>query len=128
MTRPTRSAQLLAWLGEQEDEDLFIASLSVAETWRGILILPAGKRRRDLERWFAGTEGPSALFAGRILPFDESAALIWATLMADGRLHGRPRSPFDMIIAATAQANDCVLVTNNERDFTGLKFFNPMRA
>jgi predicted nucleic acid-binding protein len=33
--------------------------------------------------------------------------------MADGT-KGRPRSPLDMIIAAVAEANDCVVVTENE--------------
>jgi len=30
-----------------------------------------------------------------------------------------------MIIAAVAEANDCVLVTDNEKDFIGLKIVNP---
>ena len=42
----------------------------------------AGRKRGELERWFSGPEGPSALFAGRALPFDETAALVWARLMA----------------------------------------------
>jgi predicted nucleic acid-binding protein len=33
-----------------------------------------------------------------------------------------------MIIAAVAEANDCVIVTENERHFAGLKIFNPLRA
>ncbi len=33
-----------------------------------------------------------------------------------------------MIIAAIAEANDCVIVTENERRFAGLKIINPMRA
>jgi len=33
-----------------------------------------------------------------------------------------------MIIAAVAAANDCVVATDNEKDFTGLKFVNPLRA
>jgi toxin FitB len=33
-----------------------------------------------------------------------------------------------MIIAAVAEANDSVVVTENERDFTDLKFVNPLRA
>ena len=68
----------------------------------------AGKKRRELERWFSGPEGPPTLFAGRVLPFDEKAALVWARLKADGTAKGRPRSPLDMIIAAIAEANDCV--------------------
>lgn len=37
--------------------------------------------------------------------------------MADGKTKGRPRSGLDTIIAAIAQANECVVVTDNERDF-----------
>ena len=33
-----------------------------------------------------------------------------------------------MIIAAIAEANDRVIVTENERHFAGLKIVNPMRA
>ncbi len=126
-TKPGPSAALTAWLAEQADEDLFIGSRIVAEIWRGILEKPAGKRRRELERWFAGPDGPQSLFAGRILPFDERAALIWARLMAEGAKAGRPRSGIDMILAAIAEANECILVTDNERHFAGLKFINPMR-
>jgi toxin FitB len=81
-----------------------------------------------LEAWFSGPEGPQALFAGRVLPFDEKAGLIWAKLMADGSASGRPRSALDMIVAAVAEAHGCVVVTDNEKDFTGLKFINPLRA
>ena len=112
---------LAAWMAAQSDEDLFISSLTVAEIRRGILEKPPGKKRKELERWFSGPEGPQALFAGRVLPFDEKAGLVWARLMADGTARGRPRSPLDMIVAAVAEANDCVVVTENERDFAGLK-------
>src|SRR2546425_12614627 len=86
-------------MAAQADEDLFISSLTVAKIRRGILEKPAGKKRRELERWFSGAEGPQALFAGRVLPFDEKAGLVWARLMADGTARGRPRSHLDMIIA-----------------------------
>ncbi len=127
-TKPAPSDALVAWMAGQTDEDLYIASLTVAEIRRGILEKPAGKKRRDLERWFSGPEGPQALFAGRVLPFDERAALVWARLMAEGTARGRPRSPLDMIIAAVAEVNNCVIVTENERGFDGLKVFNPLRA
>lgn len=128
VTKPIPSPALLAWMAEQSDADLFISSLTVAELQRGILEKPAGKKRRELEHWFSGPEGPQALFAGRVLPFDEKAALIWARLMAEGTAKGRSRSPLDMIIAAVAEANDCIVVTENERDFAGVKIFNPLRS
>ncbi len=92
LVKPTPSQSLIAWMEEQADEGLFIAALTVAEISRGILEKPAGKRRIALEAWFAGPEGPQALFQGRVLPFDEKAALIWARFMAGGRAKGRPRS------------------------------------
>lgn len=128
VTKPTPSDSLLLWMSEQADDDLFIASLTVAEIGSGVLQKPAGKKRRELEKWFAGPEGPQALFAGRVLPFDERAGLIWARLMAAGAKAGRPRSALDMIVASVAEANDCIVVTDNERDFAGVKFINPMRG
>jgi len=127
-TKPTPSKALVAWMAEQADEDLFISSLTVAEIRRGLLEKPAGKKRNTLERWFSGPEGPQALFAGRVLPFDEKAGLVWARLMAGGTASGRPRNPLDMIVAAVAEVNDCVVVTDNERDFAGLKIVNPLRV
>jgi toxin FitB len=126
-TKPVPSEALVTWMSGQADEDLFISCLTVAEIRRGILEKPAGKKRRELERWFSGPEGPQVLFAGRVLPFDEKAALVWARLMAEGTARGRPRSLLDMIVAAVAEANDCVVVTDNERDFAGLKIVNPLR-
>lgn len=126
--RPRPSESLLSWMSMQNDEDLFIASLTVAEIRRGILEKPRGKKRDLLDSWFSGREGPQALFAGRILSFDDKAGLIWARLMADGKTTGKPRSALDMIIAAVAAANDCVVVTDNEKDFAGIKVFNPVRG
>ena len=104
VVKPQPSERLLAWMAAQRDEDMFIASLTVAEIRRGILEKPRGKKRDALDAWFSGPEGPQALFAGRVLPFDEKAGLIWARLMADGKTKGRPRSSFDTIIAAVAEA------------------------
>ena len=122
------SESLLAWMSTQRDEDLFITSLTVAEICRGILAKPRGKKRDALDTWFSGSEGPQALFAGRILSFDDNAGLIWARLMAEGKAAGRPRSGLDMIIAAVAAANQCVVVTDNEKDFAGLPIVNPIRG
>ena len=128
VVKPQPPGPLLAWMAAQRDADLFIASLTLAEIRRGILEKPQGRKRAALDAWFSGAEGPQALFAGRILPFDEKAGLVWARLMADGKAAGRPRSALDMIIAAVALAFECVVVTDNEKDFAGLQILNPMRA
>jgi hypothetical protein len=126
--KPLPSETLLQWMSEQPDDSLFISSLSLAEIWRGIFEKPAGRKRRELEEWFSGPEGPQALFRGRVLPFDEKAALVWGRLMAAGSAAGRPRSALDMVIAAIAQSNHCILVTDNEKHFPVKDLFNPLRG
>jgi predicted nucleic acid-binding protein len=127
-TRPHPSVALTAWLGRQADTDLFIATLTLAEIKRGILEKQPGRKRRELETWFDGPEGPRALFSSRILPFDEQAALAWASLMVEGTRAGQPRSALDMVIAAIATSRECVLVTTNERHFQNcVKLINPLK-
>jgi toxin FitB len=48
--------------------------------------------------------------------------------LADGKASGRPRSALDAIIVATAEANGCIVVTDNERDFAGIEIVNPLRG
>ncbi len=127
VTKPDPAESLLEWMRRQSDSDLFISSLTVAEIRRGILDKPRGKKRERLEAWFAGPEGPQSLFRGRVLSFDEKAAFVWARLMSEGRAAGRPRSDLDMIVAAIAEANECVIVTDNEKRFAGLEVLNPLR-
>ena len=127
VSKPTPSPALPAWMAEQADENLFISSPAIAQTRRGQLEKPAGRKRAELEAWFGGPEGPPALFSGRVLPFDENAGLVWARLMAKGTARGRPRNALDMIVAATAEACDCVVVTDNERDFFDVESINPLR-
>jgi toxin FitB len=124
VVKPHPSEALIAWMVARRDEDLFIASLTLAEIRRGILQMPRGRRRAALDTWFSGPEGPQALFEGRILSFDEKAGLVWARLMADAKAAGRPRSALDTIIASVALAHECMIVTDNERDFAGLPVMN----
>ncbi len=128
VVKPQPSPLLLAWLSSQPDENLFLASLTLADIRRGILEKPRGRKRDALEAWFSGPEGPQALFAGRTLSFDAAAALLWARLMAAGRAAGRPRNALDMILAATAAAHDCTMATDNEKDFADLPILNPLRG
>lgn len=123
-TKPSPSNVLSQWIAEQADEDLFIASWTLGELRRGVLGKPVGRKRTVLEQWFVGIQ---SWFAGRVLPYDDQAALIWARLMNEGTASGNPRSALDMIIAATAEANGCLVVTDNEKHFPGIQILNPLR-
>jgi tRNA(fMet)-specific endonuclease VapC len=52
------------------------------------------------------------------LPFDDRAAEEYGSIRADLDRQGTPIGPNDLLIAAIARANDCVLATRNEREFS----------
>jgi predicted nucleic acid-binding protein len=63
-------------------------------------------------------------------PAPSEALVVWMAGQADEKARKRPSrgaapEPLDMIIAAVAEANRCVIVTENERDFASLKVVNP---
>lgn len=126
--KPTCPAPLAAWLDQQPDENLYICSMNLAEVWNGILALAAGEKRSELEGWFTGPRGPRVVFGNRVLTFDEKASLIWARLVSEREKTGLPCGPIDMIYAAIAEANDCILVTDDEERFAGLTVINPMKS
>ena len=125
---PKPSESLLAWMAQQRDENLFISALTVAEIRRGILEKTARQEAGCARRLVLRLGRAAGVVCRiRILAFDDRAALIWARLMAEGKAAGRPRGGLDMIVAAVAGANGCVVVTDNERNFAGLEILNLLR-
>ncbi|MEN3159225.1 type II toxin-antitoxin system VapC family toxin [Alkalimonas sp. NCh-2] len=53
----------------------------------------------------------------RILPFDDDAARQAADIRVTLEQQGQPIGPYDLLIAATARANQAILVTHNQREF-----------
>ena len=78
----------------------------------GILILPKGKKRSCLERWF--DEGVKRLHC---LPWDTDTGLKWAELLARLRTSGKSMPIKDSLIAATAIVHGLTFVTRNGSDF-----------
>jgi tRNA(fMet)-specific endonuclease VapC len=56
-----------------------------------------------------------------VLPFDEKCAREFARIRVGLELRGNSIGPMDMLIAATALANQAVLVTNNVREFSRVR-------
>jgi predicted nucleic acid-binding protein len=110
-TRPHPDPEVVAWLRAHERE-LAVNPVILGEIRFGILLLPRGRRRQRLERWF--DDGVRRIHC---LPWDAATGLRWAELLADLRARGRSMPVKDSLIAATAIAYDLVLVTRNRRDF-----------
>lgn len=105
-----------AWLSAQSGRALHTTSITVAELYFGVGIMPTGARR---QRLLSGISGYFDEFEGRILSFDHGAALEYAALAAQRRRDGRPISVQDAQIAAIARAHRATLATRNTRDFAG---------
>lgn len=112
------------WLKLATEESLFASVLTVAEIRRGIELLPPGKRRAELEKWF---EDLLVSFAMRLLPVTNAIGGRWAVLSAQAQRRGITLANFDGLIAATALQHDLALVTRNVKDFAnlGIAIVNP---
>ena len=105
------------WLKATPDDVLFASVLTFAEIRRGIELLPAGKRRTQLEIWQADIE---ASFASRLLPVTKAIGDQWAILSAQAQRRGTPPAIMDGFIAATALEHGLTVTTRNVKDFVGL--------
>jgi len=122
-TRPEPRVE--KWVFAQDEQSLHLSVVSIGELRRGLVVLPAGKRRSELERWFENDLVPR--FQGRILPVTQSIADRWGVLDGECQLKGAPLNTADGMIAATAVEHDLTVVTRNVQDFAGLgvQIFNP---
>ena len=120
-TKPAPDAKVVQWLRRNERE-LAVDPIILGEIRFGIHLLPTGKRRRRLERWF--NEGVVKVVC---LPWDAATGLRWAKLLADLRTSGLSIPIKDSMIAATALVHSLTLATRNARDFqrAGVKVVNP---
>ena len=123
--KPRSDAKVVAWLAENESE-LFISTLTIAEIRRGIERLPQGKRRDQFQQWLTSL---NSTMAGSILSFNRAAAHSWGQMQGQLDLKGIRISPFDGILAATAIRHGLTVVTRNERDFKDapVRMLNPFR-
>ena len=119
------SAAVLKWLDRQSPATLYLTTISQAELLAGVLTLPAGKRRSELQRVI--NNELVSLFANRILPFGERSAAAYAQVVTAANAAGNPIDFADAAIGAVALEHNFILATRNERDFKGtsVKLLNP---
>ena len=125
MMKTSPDSGVVSWLNAQESSALYLTAITLGEIGYGLEILPRGKRRLQLEQGFERVVAEA--FSGRILGFDEEAALHYGKVMGRRKAIGRPIGVMDGQIAAIARSNRFAVATRNVRDFDqcGIAVVNP---
>jgi hypothetical protein len=115
------SPEVLAWVGRQRDDELFISVVSLGEIERGI------EKKRTTDAAFADQlaqwlDELQRRYADRILPITPAIARRWGQLSARIGNDG-----VDLLIAATALCHGLKVGTRNVRHFepAGVGVVNP---
>lgn len=108
---------VLAWFAAQPPHSLFVSAVTQAEMLLGARLLPAGRRRQQLQQALDAMFRDD--FSGHVWPFDATCVARFAELVATRRAAGRPISQFDAQIAAIALSHGAGLATRNGADFEG---------
>lgn len=125
LMKPAPAESVVRWMAAQPATSLYTTSITQAEIFHGIMLLPSGRRRNAFE---AAAEAMfNEDFTGRILPFGSDAARPYARIAADRSRSGRPISQFDAQIAAIARSTGAAIATRNTSDYEGcgVKLVNP---
>ena len=124
VTRPEPDPRVLDWLRRREQE-IAVDPVILGDLRFGILLLPHGFRRQQLDRWFDGVVSRVTC-----LPWEVSTGLRWARLLADLRATGQMMPVKDSLVAATALAHNLTVVTRQVREFAkaGVPVLDPFQG
>ncbi len=95
---------------QTEISEICISSITLSELFYGV-----SKSSKPEQNQIALTQFIAPL---DILSYDDEAAQYYGELRVHLEKQGRPIGSLDMLIAAHALSATCVLVTNNEKEFT----------
>jgi len=117
-----------AWIDEQPEEELWTASVVIAELLAGIESMASGRKQNSLREAVEGMLVED--FRGQVLTFNLPAARLYAQILASRKRLGRPIRELDAQIAAIARVHSATLATRNVEDFAhcDLVVVNPWDA
>lgn len=113
------------WVNSQNEENMFLSVLTIAEIQKGITKLPESHKKENLQVWL--NDDLQQRFFGKILNINYEIASLWGKIQGRAEQQGKKMSVVDSLIATTGLVYDCVVVTRNVTDmeFSGCKILNP---
>lgn len=125
LRRPRPEPRVVAFVGAQPLEGLFVSAVTFAKIRFGIELIDDVGKRADLHDWLQLQLRP--MFENRVLPVSEDVMFKWRLLVETGRRAGHTFPQPDLIIAATALHHGLTVVTRDVGgyDKTGVPLVNP---
>ncbi len=123
LRKPRPHGAVVAWLSDQEEEQLFLSAVTMGELQAGIERTKHQdpSKASEIERW---VDQLAASY--QILPMDTPCFREWGRIM-DGKTDQLLENA---MIAATARVHRLIVATRNERDFRQLdvRILNPFKT
>ena len=106
------------------DEDLYLSGLTLGEIAREVLLLPDGRKKRNLRAWLTGLKDQ---FADRILTVDHETAELWGEIVVRAQRAGHILNVVEGLLAATALCRGLHIMTRGTPHFaaTGVLIVDP---
>ncbi|MGD0696461.1 MAG: type II toxin-antitoxin system VapC family toxin [Terriglobia bacterium] len=125
LVRVRPEPRVVEWMRAAQENLLHLSVLTLGEIRKGATILPASRKRDQLERWLV-IDLPGQ-FGNRVLPINAEIAEIWGTMAGQAQLRGITLAIIDGLVAATAKHHGLSVVTRNVKDFSvwGIPAVNP---
>ncbi len=122
LRRPRPHGAVVAWISDQEEEQLFLSAVTMGELQAGIERIrhQDSSKAKEIERWL-----DQLVTSYQILPMDTACFREWGRIMDNKQ----PDLLEDAMIAATARVHGLIVATRNERDFAQLdvRVLNPFK-
>ena len=106
--------RVVRWIDECDESALFLSAVTFGELQKGIDKLDDRSRAERLQKWV--NQDLAKRFEGRILPIDLDVAFTWGRIQGVSERSGTKLPVLDSLIAATAIANNLIVVTRNVND------------
>jgi len=125
LVRVRPEPRVVEWMRAAQENLLHLSVLTLGEIRKGATILPAGRKRDQLERWLE-IDLPGQ-FGNRVLPINAEIAELWGAMAGQAQLRGIALAIIDGLVAATAHHHGLSVVTRNVKDFSvwGIPVVNP---
>ena len=124
--KPNPDKRVMAWLDAQEPGDLYVTAITAEELLFGTFILPVGNRRARLVGAVEAILQED--FKGRVLPYDVTAALVYAMRVSAARQRGITIGHADGQIGAVVAAQKAAKIATRDTgpfEALGIEVINP---